>query len=436
MSGSTATRKQALATPQVNKHSTSEHPKAREPPITIEEGQVSNPPINNSDNYNHDHTQDAVVAVAGSGTTRKQALATSQAKKHSTGQPKAREPLITIEEGQISNSAIDNSDNYEPTQDAAIEEVGSGTTGKQELPTSQTNKQPLEVVEVDQLDSEDVIIAIMGPTGAGKSSFVSKATGIIDESVGHMLTSHTSEIRATKCVVGGSNVVLVDTPGFDDTKKSDLEILQSISDWLTKTYKKEALLSGLLYFHRITDNRMAGTPLKNLRVFQKLCGNKAMSQIVLTTTMWDEVDEEVGIERLTELQGNYWKGMIARGSTTFRYWNTPESARTLLWQLVDRKRREVRLQKEIGDKDMELAETDAAQELQSRLDQAAATQRQVLERIRAQLARTTDPTTTADLWKQYEDMKAQLDETMRQTQALNLSSVKRTVAFIRRKIGL
>ncbi|KAG6331976.1 hypothetical protein ID866_7118 [Astraeus odoratus] len=113
--------------------------------------------------------------------------------------------------------------------------------------------------------------------------------------------------------------------------------------------------------------------------------------------MWDDVGEEVGNEKLAELQGSYWKGMVARGSTTSRYWNTPESARTLLRQLVDGKQPEVRLQKEIGDKDMASAETEAVQELQLRVDQAAATQRQVLESIHTLLAQTTDPTTTTDL---------------------------------------
>lgn len=32
-----------------------------------------------------------------------------------------------------------------------------------------------------------------------------------------------------------SKVVLVDTPGFDDTNKPDLEILEMISAWLDKT---------------------------------------------------------------------------------------------------------------------------------------------------------------------------------------------------------
>ncbi|KAL4073387.1 P-loop containing nucleoside triphosphate hydrolase protein [Scleroderma citrinum] len=272
----------------------------------------------------------------------------------------------------------------------------------------------------------------MGPTGAGKSSFVSRATGAAGDGVGHTLTSHTSEIKATRYKIGGASVVLVDTPGFDDTKKSDLEILESIANWLGETYKEGALLSALLYFHRITDNRMAGTPLKNLRVFQRLCGNNAMSQIVLTTTMWDEVDEEVGMERLEELRGSYWKPMIAQGSTTFRYLNTQESAMELIVQLVAKKRREVRLQKEIANKHMELRETSAGQELHSRLDQLAASQMQILERLRTQLKEGP----TEDLRKEFETVKAQLNDTMRQSEALKLNSMQRTLAFFRRKIGV
>ena len=156
-----------------------------------------------------------------------------------------------------------------------------------------------------------------------------------------------------------------------------------------------------------------------------------MSQIVLTTTMWDEIDEKVGIERLEELEENYWKVMIKQGSRTFRYLNTQESAMELL-QLVAKKRREVRLQKEITDKHMELRETSAGQELHSRLDQLAASQMQVLERLRAQLK--DGP--TEDLRKEFETAKAQLDDTLRQSQTLKLNVMQKTMAFFRQRIGV
>ncbi|KAI6017899.1 hypothetical protein EDC04DRAFT_474657 [Pisolithus marmoratus] len=321
-------------------------------------------------------------------------------------------------------------------------EISYGKQATERQPSIETSEQEqsgtpndeLQEVELDDLTTEDIIIAIMGPTGAGKSSFVAKATGGNgDEGVGHSLTSHTSEIKATRCMIGGSNVVLVDTPGFDDTKKSDLQILESISDWLSKTYKQGTLLSGILYFHRISDNRMAGTPLKNLRVFQKLCGSKAMSQVVLVTTMWDEVEEEVGNERLEELKGNYWRFMIVQGSSTYCYRNTVESSRQLLSQLVEGKRREVRLQKEIADKNLELRETDAGRELYSRLDQLAEKRAEILARIAAQKHLTGDQATADDLRKQYDSLKAELDQTLQQMEALRLTSMQRATAYVREK---
>ena len=176
---------------------------------------------------------------------------------------------------------------------------------------------------------------------------------------------------------------------------------------------------------------MAGTPLKNLRVFQQLCGDDNLSRIVLTTTMWDEVDEEVGKERLKELEGSFWKGMIGRGSTTFCYENTKKSAEDLLLRLVANKRGAVRLQKEM-DRDMELRETGAGQELHSRLDELAAKQTKDLERLRKQM-KDGD---TEDLRKEFEMMKAQLDETLRQSQELKLKSMQRAMARIRRIIGV
>ena len=51
------------------------------------------------------------------------------------------------------------------------------------------------------------------------------------------LESCTSEVRAVRLFnhpVHGDRLVLVDTPGFDNTIRSDLEILQIVSSWLQK----------------------------------------------------------------------------------------------------------------------------------------------------------------------------------------------------------
>ncbi|KAI6025515.1 P-loop containing nucleoside triphosphate hydrolase protein [Pisolithus marmoratus] len=268
----------------------------------------------------------------------------------------------------------------------------------------------------------------MGPTGTGKSSFISSATEHKDDGVGHDLTSCTSNIMVTRCEVEGFGVVLVDTPGLEDMKPSDLDILKLISDWVSAEYQTpRPLLSAILYFHRISDNRMAGTPLKNLRFFEKLCGKNAMSNAILVTTMWDEVESEVGDERLEELKDSYWK------STTFECKDARGSPMNLLRQIVQRKKEEelmsegegkVHLQEEISNMKLELQETAAGQQLCSRLEELAQRRMETLRKIREETKRA-DQKIATDLWREYNEVKEQLDSTLTQAHELRMNLKQR-----------
>ena len=69
---------------------------------------------------------------------------------------------------------------------------------------------------------------------------------------------------------GGRKFFLVDTPGYDDTYKSDTDILREIADWLGQVYQNRIKLTGIVYLHRISDVRIGGSGMKNLRMFRKL----------------------------------------------------------------------------------------------------------------------------------------------------------------------
>ena len=54
--------------------------------------------------------------------------------------------------------------------------------------------------------------------------------------VGASLESCTDEVQlADEFTLEGRRVVLIDTPGFDDSTKSDTDVLRMIADFLTKT---------------------------------------------------------------------------------------------------------------------------------------------------------------------------------------------------------
>jgi len=99
------------------------------------------------------------------------------------------------------------------------------------------------------------------------------------------------------------------------------------------SYSRQISLAGLLYFHRISDIRMSGSPLRNLGYFQQLCDNE-LDRVILTTTMWDEVDEETGTNREKVLQADFWKPLIDRGSSVKRFLNDSTSAFDILRPIV------------------------------------------------------------------------------------------------------
>ncbi|PPQ78241.1 hypothetical protein CVT24_006502 [Panaeolus cyanescens] len=287
-------------------------------------------------------------------------------------------------------------------------------------------------IQTEELKSTDYIIAVMGPTGAGKSTFIKTLTGY-DLEIGHSLESCTSEISIVTLTipeVTDMRVVVVDTPGFDDTHKSDLEIFKYISEWLNKTYTKGALLSGILYFHRISDNRMAGTPLKNLQMFQSLCGKDAYDKITLVTTMWDEVDEDVGVFREKQLKEKYWKPMIDgrkdKRAQMERFVTTQQSAiKVLLKSLGEHgsRQRTLQLQKEIDQLGRDLPETHAGKRMYSKLEALYERQQKVLEDLRKELKQEDTDQTIVEMLKEEHQKAAQEMEAL----AHDLQQMKLTV---------
>ena len=85
------------------------------------------------------------------------------------------------------------------------------------------------------------------------------------------------------------NVYLVDTPGFDDTEMSDTDVLYKFVEWLQLQAQNKLKLSGLIYLHRITDNRMPGSATRNLSMMLKLVGEENLKNVVLVTSRWEKV---------------------------------------------------------------------------------------------------------------------------------------------------
>ena len=117
---------------------------------------------------------------------------------------------------------------------------------------------------------------------------------------------------------------------------------------MKETYEEGSLLSGIIYLHRIIDPRMEGPSLKNLRMMKKLCGEASLRNVVLATTMWENVTIEDGKRRETELQQEFWKEMLQGGAMMKRV-NTQsgDEARSLVKTMLKNKPTSTRLQEEL-----------------------------------------------------------------------------------------
>jgi hypothetical protein len=123
----------------------------------------------------------------------------------------------------------------------------------------------------------------------------------------------------------------------DDTYLSDSEVLRRLAEWLKSTYIAGAKLGGILYLRRITDARMQGSTLRNLKMFTQLCGEDFYKSITFGTTCWALFLSDIAEKRENELiqNTNFWKPMLDRGARLQRIPDDVEAARNLLVRITN-----------------------------------------------------------------------------------------------------
>ncbi|KAK7739030.1 hypothetical protein SLS53_005928 [Cytospora paraplurivora] len=192
------------------------------------------------------------------------------------------------------------------------------------------------------------MILVMGITGSGKSYFINRLSGqkIVDE--GADLTSCTQKCQLVPMDIGLTKTLFIDTPGFDDTARTDAEILAEITTILTLQHETGILLKGIIYIHRISDIRFGRSAVKTLEIFQKLCGKDALKNVLLVTSRWQDIDQQTGVERERQLREKFWSFMLRSGSNMSRFHGDRDSAVGLVSQLLAKESIVLEIQREIS----------------------------------------------------------------------------------------
>src|SRR6266545_5584438 len=185
-------------------------------------------------------------------------------------------------------------------------------------------------------------------------------------------------------------------------------------------------LTGILYLHRITDNYMAGTAFRNLRMFGKLCGDEPASRVVFVTTMWDKIREEKGEERERELSKNYWGPMLDLGASYIRFLQSDNNcAQEIVRRLIFSDTRKTLLQEETVDLERRIKETSAAKELYTQMQTLLSQHKETLAELREAAKRTNNPQALADLDKEIACIQAELDNTFNNARKLKIPLSRR-----------
>ncbi|THU97593.1 P-loop containing nucleoside triphosphate hydrolase protein [Dendrothele bispora CBS 962.96] len=236
---------------------------------------------------------------------------------------------------------------------------------------------------------DDVVIAVMGSTGTGKSSFIRLLTGDTDVAVGDSLESETSEVKVVsyRDPESGRNVKIVDTPGFDDSRAgvSDTDILKSIAEFLVSEYDKNRKLNGLVYVHRISDPRFSGQSNRNLRMFRELCGTQNYKNVIVLTTFWDRTNDSEGQKREKQLRTKFCKDLVDGGAHFMRHDRTVAGARHIVQEILPMPPTNVQLQKEIREEGKSLEDTAAGSVHREEVERLIAKHKKEVEDLKAEM---------------------------------------------------
>lgn len=211
-------------------------------------------------------------------------------------------------------------------------------------------------------------------------------------------------------------MAVVDCPGFNDTCKSDAEVLAEIAKVLSTQYLMEQKLQlrGILWLQDITKTRMHGSDMKTLDLFCRLIGEAALKHVVLVSTMWNQVKaefEDAAYDKEAQLTNDFWREMIVGGSYTQRFLGTRASAEGIISQLVGSREPVVlQIQRELVDRDMRLSATAAGSVLALGVEEDLEIKENRLERSEARLENESNRTTRRRLERDLKTVREERDK--------------------------
>ncbi|KAF9033369.1 hypothetical protein BJ165DRAFT_1567661 [Panaeolus papilionaceus] len=179
----------------------------------------------------------------------------------------------------------------------------------------------IRCVTPEDVKGESLLVyLLMGPTGSGKSAFIeSLSPGHKLDISKDSLESVTQDVvcyRVVSLTCSGWNVILVDTPGFLDTKMSESRITKMITETLDGLCQSAASVAVIiLYFQPITDIRMGGSKRDAVKLLRAFAESFEAEGISVVTTMWNQISSPEKMEDANHRLSNLQKEIFVESDT-------------------------------------------------------------------------------------------------------------------------
>jgi hypothetical protein len=127
-------------------------------------------------------------------------------------------------------------------------------------------------------------------------------------------------------------------------------------------YENGSKLAGIIYVHRISDERFTGIHCRQYRMFRQLCGDTTLENVVFVMNIREEVSEDVREAREKDLATNILKPVLDKGAQLACHHNTTQSAHDIIRRIRKNEPTALRIQSEIIDEHKDMTDTAAGEE--------------------------------------------------------------------------
>lgn len=118
--------------------------------------------------------------------------------------------------------------------------------------------------------------------------------------------------------VGDVAFELIDTPGFDDSVKDDIVVLQLIATITSN-------IAGVIFMHSVHEDRISGEARTNLRVVKAMCGQGFYKNVVICSTKWNNIlpnkipDARARMRKHLQ-EPSIFGDLMAQGASHMEFW--------------------------------------------------------------------------------------------------------------------